>query len=62
MSLVTPENIAQRAGWTVTPLGWILRPVKMRPGRSLLPATQVRVKKPSEGEVKKKNKRVKDPE
>jgi hypothetical protein len=62
MSLVTPENVAQKPGWTVTPLGRILRPVKMRPARPLPPATEVRVKKPGEGEVKKKKKRVKDPE
>ena len=62
MSLVTPENVTQRAGWTITPLGRILRPVKMRPARPLPPATELHDKKRADGEGKKKRKRVKDPE
>jgi hypothetical protein len=61
MSLVTHENAASRAGWTVTPLGRILRPVKMRPERPLPPLTEIRDKKRVDGE-KKVKKRVKDPD
>ncbi|KAK0457713.1 uncharacterized protein EV420DRAFT_1271268 [Desarmillaria tabescens] len=37
MSLVTPQNAHLRAGWTVTPLGRIMRPMRMRPERPLMP-------------------------
>ena len=35
MTLVTPENVEQRAGWHVTPLGRMIRPVRMRPSHPL---------------------------
>ncbi|KAK2463348.1 hypothetical protein APHAL10511_004659 [Amanita phalloides] len=35
MSLVTKENAHVRQGWVVTPLGRIVRPVKMKPPRPL---------------------------
>ncbi|KAF8224863.1 hypothetical protein L208DRAFT_1444296 [Tricholoma matsutake] len=62
MSLVTPENVAQRAGWTITPLGRILRPLKIRPVRPLPPTTEMRSQKHGDREDKKKKKRVKDPD
>ncbi|TBU47466.1 hypothetical protein BD309DRAFT_855893 [Dichomitus squalens] len=31
MSLVTPENVATRGGWRVTPTGRLIRPMRMRP-------------------------------
>ncbi|KAF8217097.1 hypothetical protein K438DRAFT_1748208 [Mycena galopus ATCC 62051] len=37
MSLVTPENAAQRPGWKVSEMGRIVRPVRMRPARPLPP-------------------------
>jgi hypothetical protein len=61
MSLVTHENAASKAGWTVTPLGRILRPVKIRPERPLPRPTEIRAKKRVDGE-KKVKKRVKDPD
>ncbi|KAM6504155.1 hypothetical protein JOM56_001098 [Amanita muscaria] len=35
MSLVTKENAPERPGWVVTPLGRVVQPIKMRPGRPL---------------------------
>ncbi|KAK0192347.1 hypothetical protein F5146DRAFT_1136115 [Armillaria mellea] len=52
MSLVTPENVHLRAGWTVTPLGRIMRPMRMRPERPLMPLS----KSPAEGKPSKKRK------
>ncbi|KAI0248754.1 hypothetical protein BJV78DRAFT_1233136 [Lactifluus subvellereus] len=37
MSLVTPENVHQRPQWCVTPLGRLIRPMRMRPARPLDP-------------------------
>ncbi|KAF9563564.1 hypothetical protein CPC08DRAFT_792891 [Agrocybe pediades] len=68
MSLVTPENAAQRPGWKVSALGRITRPVKMRPAHPLIaPLEEKKVKKvpgrdKKAGEEKKKKKRVKDPD
>ncbi|KAF7296385.1 hypothetical protein HMN09_01108600 [Mycena chlorophos] len=41
MSLVTPENAATRAGWTVSAMGRVLRPMRMRPARPLPPPLDV---------------------
>ena len=35
MSLVTPSNVHQRLQWRVTPLGRLIRPMRMRPARPL---------------------------
>ena len=46
MSLITPENIHQRSQWHVTPLGRLIRPMRMRPARPLgLPIETLRAKK-----------------
>ena len=37
MSLVTPENVHRRSQWRVTPLGRLIRPMRMRPARPLGP-------------------------
>jgi len=39
MSLVTPENVSERLGWNVSPLGRITHPIVMRPDHPL-PAIQ----------------------
>ncbi|KAK0480930.1 hypothetical protein IW261DRAFT_1475321 [Armillaria novae-zelandiae] len=52
MSLVTPENAHLRAGWTVTPLGRIMRPMRMRPEKPLMPLSKL----PAEGKSSKKRK------
>lgn len=74
MSLVTPENVVGRGGWKVTPLGRIVRPVKMRPDHPLPPVDEdksrkAKVKPPKKRDVdakdeekKKKKKRAKDPD
>ncbi|KAF5379485.1 hypothetical protein D9615_006634 [Tricholomella constricta] len=65
MSLVTPENVAGRGGWTVTPLGRVVRRVRMRPERPLPPPTEKekRVVKEKDGKkTEKKKKRVKEPD
>lgn len=35
MSLITPSNFSQRSLWRKTPLGRLIRPMRMRPGRPL---------------------------
>ena len=35
MSLVTPSNVHQRPQWSVTPLGRLIRPMRMRPARPI---------------------------
>ncbi len=52
MSLVTPQDAHLRAGWTVTALGRIMRPMRMRPERPLMPLS----KPPVEGKASKKRK------
>ena len=41
MSLVTPENVHRRSQWRVTPLGRLIRPMRMRPARPLGPPLDV---------------------
>ncbi|KAI9451028.1 hypothetical protein F5148DRAFT_1003802 [Russula earlei] len=41
MSLVTLENVPQRPQWRVTPLGRLIRPMRMRPARPLGPPLDV---------------------
>ncbi|KAG6844821.1 hypothetical protein H0H87_003388 [Tephrocybe sp. NHM501043] len=67
MSLVTPENVVGRGGWKVTPLGRIVKPVRMRPEHPLPPPNEDKEKarlkgKNKDGELKKKRKRAKDPD
>ncbi|OCH96274.1 hypothetical protein OBBRIDRAFT_809203 [Obba rivulosa] len=66
MSPVTPENAASRPGWHVTPLGRIVRPIRIRPEHPLppplttsQPAAKAKGKKADE--TKRKRKRAKDP-
>ncbi|KAJ2931224.1 hypothetical protein H1R20_g5804, partial [Candolleomyces eurysporus] len=40
MSLVTPEIANTKGGWKVTPMGRILRPMRMRPARPLPPTLE----------------------
>ncbi|EMD39117.1 hypothetical protein CERSUDRAFT_112807 [Gelatoporia subvermispora B] len=66
MSLVTPENAVSRPGWHVTPLGRVVRPVRMRPEHPLPPlviANQPAVKSKGKkaDEAKAKKKRAKEP-
>lgn len=37
MSLVTPDNVTQRSGWHISPLGRITYPLIMRPTHPLMP-------------------------
>ncbi|KAL4255475.1 RRM domain-containing protein [Pleurotus pulmonarius] len=62
MSIVTPENVSERRGWKVTPLGRIVRPMRMRPGKPLAEPAQssTSTAKTNPKERKKKN-RVKPP-
>lgn len=62
MSPVTPENVEDRAGWRVTPLGRIVRPIRMRPDHPL-PEQSTSVAKPKAAKkvTGKKTKKVKTP-
>ncbi|KIP07446.1 hypothetical protein PHLGIDRAFT_421113 [Phlebiopsis gigantea 11061_1 CR5-6] len=54
MSIVTPENVSGRGGWKVTPLGRLVRPVRMRPAKPLPEQT------PTTIHAKGKGKQIKD--
>lgn len=41
MSLVTPSNVHQSPQWCVTPLGRLIRPMRMRPARPIGPPVDV---------------------
>ena len=41
MSLVTPSNVHQRPQWRTTPLGRLIRPMRMRPARPIGPPLDV---------------------
>ncbi|KAF9649970.1 hypothetical protein BDM02DRAFT_3179499 [Thelephora ganbajun] len=58
MSLVTPENASSRPGWRVTPMGRVVRPIRMRPGKPLPPVSAVASNTTGKKE-KKKRKREK---
>lgn len=64
MSLVTPDNVEERTGWRVTPLGRMIKPVRMRPEHPLPEplATAVLSKSKSKKgkDVTKKKRRVKE--
>jgi len=40
MSLVTPVHVSGRGGWKVTPMGRLVRPIRMRPDRPLVDAVE----------------------
>ncbi|KAI0730896.1 hypothetical protein C8Q76DRAFT_613906 [Earliella scabrosa] len=66
MSLVTPENVATRGGWRVTPAGRLIRPMRMRPTHPLPEPLDVakaaeRAAKGKGKDEKSKKKRVRDP-
>ena len=60
MSLVTPDNVHTRGGWRVTPLGRIVRPIRMRPEHPLpeplekTSAAKRQVKKDAMGKERKR--------
>ncbi|KAH9053242.1 hypothetical protein EDB87DRAFT_1569494 [Lactarius vividus] len=56
MSLTTPENIHQRPQWRLTPLGRLIRPMRMRPAHPLDPP--LRAKNPDKGKGKGKGKGI----
>ncbi|KIK60441.1 hypothetical protein GYMLUDRAFT_73890 [Collybiopsis luxurians FD-317 M1] len=66
MSLVTPENAAQRLGWKVMPSGRIVRTMRMRPGKPLppLPAdikssnNSAKKKKPKDPDVRARRRNI----
>ena len=58
MSLVTPENASSRPGWHVTPMGRVVRPMRMRPGKPLPPASTLNPT-PGKKDERKKRKREK---
>ncbi|KAI0091618.1 hypothetical protein BDY19DRAFT_636048 [Irpex rosettiformis] len=67
MSPVTPENVSGRGGWKVTPLGRIIKPIRMRPEHPLPPllesskSAKVKIQKGKDGKKTKKRVRVKEP-
>lgn len=67
MSLVTPENVSGRGGWKVTPLGRLIKPMRMRPEKPLpeqivtTATVKGKGKQAKEAEMKKKKKRTKVP-
>lgn len=65
MSLVTPENVLRRSQWRVTPLGRLIRPMRMRPARPLGPPLDVlkaTAHQPGQqGKVRKRRARVEPP-
>ncbi|KAF8075053.1 hypothetical protein FPV67DRAFT_1575346, partial [Lyophyllum atratum] len=68
MTLVTPDNVEGRGGWKVTPLGRVVKSVRMRPDHPLPPPKEDKEKrlakkgKGKDEEKKKKKKRVKEPD
>jgi hypothetical protein len=55
MSLITSDNVHQRPQWRVTPLGRLIRPMRMRPARPLDPPIDpLRTKNVEKGSRKKK--------
>ena len=62
MSIVTSENVNDRSGWRVTPLGRIIRPIRMRPSHPLPEMiAQAKVTTNQKGQGKHKKQRVKPP-
>ncbi|KAH9957000.1 hypothetical protein BC827DRAFT_1385759 [Russula dissimulans] len=59
MSLVTRKNAHQRPQWRVTPLGRLIRPMRMRPARPLgLPLNALKTQTLSKGRGKGRKKRT----
>ncbi|KAK7008281.1 hypothetical protein R3P38DRAFT_3592108 [Favolaschia claudopus] len=54
MTLVSPDTAANRAGWKVTEMGRIVRPLRMRPAHPLPPPLVSAVKKTDTGKPKKR--------
>jgi hypothetical protein len=62
MSLITPENVQQRPQWRITPLGRLIRPMRMRPARPLDPPLDpLRPKNPNKGKGRVKKRRARSP-
>ena len=58
MSLITPDNVAQRPQWRITPLGRLIRPTRMRPAHPLDPPLDpLRTKNVEKGSKMKKTKK-----
>lgn len=61
MSLVTPENAANRPGWHVTALGRVIRPIRMRPDHPLPDPQESATAAAKSNAGGKKRKRVREP-
>jgi hypothetical protein len=61
MSLITSDNVHQRPQWRVTPLGRLIRPMRMRPARPLDPPLDTLRTKNAEKGTRTKKKRAKAP-
>lgn len=61
MSLITSDNVHQRPQWRVTPLGRLIRPMRMRPARPLDPPIDPLRTKNVEKGTRKKKKRPRPP-
>jgi hypothetical protein len=61
MSLITSDNVHQRPQWRVTPLGRLIRPMRMRPARPLDPPLDTLRTKNDEKGTRTKKKRAKAP-
>jgi len=59
MSLVTTENVSSRAGWHVTPMGRIVRPIRIRPEKPLPPLSAITSNATGKNDGKKKRKKEK---
>ncbi|KAH9040313.1 hypothetical protein EDB83DRAFT_2524312 [Lactarius deliciosus] len=62
MSLTTPENTHQRPQWRLTPLGRLIRPMRMRPARPLDPPLRAKHPDKTKGKgIRAKKVRVRPP-
>ncbi|KAI9440989.1 hypothetical protein H4582DRAFT_1940792 [Lactarius indigo] len=61
MSLTTPENVHQRPQWRLTPLGRLIRPMRMRPARPLDPPLRSKNLDKGKGKGKAKKPRARAP-
>ncbi|TFY51216.1 hypothetical protein EVG20_g11106 [Dentipellis fragilis] len=63
MDPITPENVSRHPQWHVTPLGRLIRPIRMRPAHPLDPVVvkEKVVKKDRDGKVVKERNRKKEP-
>ncbi|KAJ7509654.1 hypothetical protein B0H11DRAFT_2168855 [Mycena galericulata] len=66
MTLITPETAAERAGWKVSELGRVTRPIRIRPAHPLPPPLATSLPKPKKSKdkdaTKAKPKKRRDPD